>query len=300
MDDTHGQFYLNLHVEDGPGVLAEIADHFGAQRRLDRAGVAGGVRRRGHARVHHAPHAGERVPEDAAAAPGPSGGSRDLERPARGRRGGMTAEGSHQWRGVIEEYRDRLPVTDATPVVTLREGGTPLVAVRPALRRDRLRRLAEVRGSQPHGFVQGPRDDARDQQGDGGRREGRRLRVHRQHSASAAAYAAKAGITCAVLVPKGKIALGQDGADARARRARPGGRRELRRRARAGEGPRRALPRHAGELRQPVPAAGTEDRGVRDLRSPRPRARHPLRPGRERGQHLEPLAGVLRVPARRR
>jgi homoserine dehydrogenase len=29
MDDTHGQLYLNLHVEDGPGVLAEIADHFG-------------------------------------------------------------------------------------------------------------------------------------------------------------------------------------------------------------------------------------------------------------------------------
>ncbi|MGZ8638301.1 MAG: homoserine dehydrogenase [Actinomycetota bacterium] len=29
IDDTHGQFYLNLHVEDGPGVLAEIADHFG-------------------------------------------------------------------------------------------------------------------------------------------------------------------------------------------------------------------------------------------------------------------------------
>ena len=31
------------------------------------------------------------------------------------------------WRGVIEEYRDRLPVTGATPVVTLCEGGTPLV-----------------------------------------------------------------------------------------------------------------------------------------------------------------------------
>jgi homoserine dehydrogenase len=29
MDDTHGQYYLNLHVEDRPGVLAEIADHFG-------------------------------------------------------------------------------------------------------------------------------------------------------------------------------------------------------------------------------------------------------------------------------
>ena len=31
------------------------------------------------------------------------------------------------WRGVIEEYRDRLPVTADTPVVTLLEGGTPLV-----------------------------------------------------------------------------------------------------------------------------------------------------------------------------
>src|SRR5262249_57424073 len=31
------------------------------------------------------------------------------------------------WRGVIEEYRDRLPVTPTTPVVTLQEGGTPLV-----------------------------------------------------------------------------------------------------------------------------------------------------------------------------
>ena len=31
------------------------------------------------------------------------------------------------WRGLIEEYRDRLPVTSDTPVVTLREGATPLV-----------------------------------------------------------------------------------------------------------------------------------------------------------------------------
>ncbi len=31
------------------------------------------------------------------------------------------------WRGLIQEYRDRLPVSAATPVVTLHEGGTPLV-----------------------------------------------------------------------------------------------------------------------------------------------------------------------------
>src|SRR5439155_19859013 len=34
---------------------------------------------------------------------------------------------AHHWRGVIEEYRGRLPVSAATHVVTLREGGTPLV-----------------------------------------------------------------------------------------------------------------------------------------------------------------------------
>src|ERR1700704_4570610 len=34
---------------------------------------------------------------------------------------------THQWRGVIEEYRDRLPVSASTRVVTMREGGTPLV-----------------------------------------------------------------------------------------------------------------------------------------------------------------------------
>ncbi|HEV3475254.1 MAG TPA: threonine synthase, partial [Actinomycetota bacterium] len=31
------------------------------------------------------------------------------------------------WRGVVEAYRDFLPVTDDTPVVTLHEGGTPLL-----------------------------------------------------------------------------------------------------------------------------------------------------------------------------
>jgi threonine synthase len=35
--------------------------------------------------------------------------------------------GAHQWRGVIEEYRHRLPVSAKTPVVSLREGGTPLI-----------------------------------------------------------------------------------------------------------------------------------------------------------------------------
>ncbi|HEX3900167.1 MAG TPA: pyridoxal-phosphate dependent enzyme, partial [Mycobacteriales bacterium] len=60
----------------------------------------------------------------------------------------MTATpGKHTpWRGVIEEYRDRLPVTEATPVVTLREGGTPLV---PAPR------LSALTGCEVHLKVEG-------------------------------------------------------------------------------------------------------------------------------------------------
>ena len=34
---------------------------------------------------------------------------------------------AHQWRGVIAEYRDRLPVQDSDIIVSLGEGGTPLV-----------------------------------------------------------------------------------------------------------------------------------------------------------------------------
>ena len=37
---------------------------------------------------------------------------------------------AHQWQGVLREYADRLDVTEATPVVTLGEGGTPLIPAR--------------------------------------------------------------------------------------------------------------------------------------------------------------------------
>ena len=68
---------------------------------------------------------------------------------------------SHQWRGVIEEYRDRLPVSTDTPVVTLGEGGTPLVAAQ---------WLSEKTNcEQPDRLVQGPRHDRGDLAGRAGR-----------------------------------------------------------------------------------------------------------------------------------
>jgi threonine synthase len=117
--------------------------------------------------------------------------------------------GAHQWRGLIEEYRDRLPVTEATPVVTLREGGTPLV------RSENLSALtgAEVwlkyDGANPTGSF---KDRGMTMAISKAVEEGAEAVVCASTgntSASAAAYAAKAGLTCAVLVPKGKVALGK-------------------------------------------------------------------------------------------
>ncbi|WP_241251777.1 threonine synthase [Candidatus Protofrankia californiensis] len=120
-----------------------------------------------------------------------------------------TAGARRVWRGVIEEYRDRLPVSPDTPVVSLREGGTPLL---PAAH------LSELTGCDVHLKVEGanPTGSFKDR--------GMTMAISRaveagsqavicastgNTSASAAAYAARAGLTCAVLVPNGKIALGK-------------------------------------------------------------------------------------------
>ena len=58
---------------------------------------------------------------------------------------------AHQWRGVLREYADRLDVSDATPIVTLGEGGTPLV---PAHRLSQLTggALARLQAITPKGY----------------------------------------------------------------------------------------------------------------------------------------------------
>lgn len=116
---------------------------------------------------------------------------------------------AHQWRGLIHEYRDRLPVTDKTPVVTLGEGGTPLVYACV---------LSEMLGNQVYLKVEGmnPTGSFKDR--------GMTMAISKavedgaravicastgNTSASAAAYASKAGIVSAVLVPQGKIAMGK-------------------------------------------------------------------------------------------
>jgi threonine synthase len=114
-----------------------------------------------------------------------------------------------QWRGLIEEYRDRLPVTDATPVVTLGEGGTPLVRSEPLSAETGCHVWLKYDGANPTGSF---KDRGMTLAISKALEEGAKAVVCASTgntSASAAAYAAKAGLTCAVLVPKGKVALGK-------------------------------------------------------------------------------------------
>src|SRR6187431_2599687 len=113
------------------------------------------------------------------------------------------------WPGLIEAYRDRLPVTDATPVITLQEGGTPLLPAPELSRRTGCEVYLKVEGANPTGSF---KDRGMTMAISKAVEEGSQAVICASTgntSASAAAYAARAGITCAVLVPQGKIALGK-------------------------------------------------------------------------------------------
>jgi threonine synthase len=113
------------------------------------------------------------------------------------------------WPGVITAYRARLPVTERTPVVTLFEGGTPLVPAPVLSERTGCEVYLKVEGANPTGSF---KDRGMTVAISKAAEEGARAVICASTgntSASAAAYAVRAGMTCAVLVPQGKIALGK-------------------------------------------------------------------------------------------
>lgn len=118
-------------------------------------------------------------------------------------------KGAHQWRGVIEEYRSRLPVSKKTPVVTLNEGGTPLIYacnISEILENDV---WLKFEGANPTGSF---KDRGMTMAISKAAEDGARAVICASTgntSASAAAYATKAGMTPVVLVPQGKIAMGK-------------------------------------------------------------------------------------------
>lgn len=116
---------------------------------------------------------------------------------------------AHVWRGLIEEYRDRLPVTDSTPVISLREGGTPLVHARVLSEMVGCEVWLKYDGANPTGsFKDRGMTMAISKAAEAGAKAVICASTGNT-SASAAAYAAKANMTCAVLVPQGKIAMGK-------------------------------------------------------------------------------------------
>jgi threonine synthase len=113
---------------------------------------------------------------------------------------------THLWRGVIEEYRSRLPVSDATPVITLREGGTPLVPSAWLSGMTGCSVHLKVEGSNPTGSF---KDRGMTVTISKALEDGAKAVVCASTGntgASAAAYAVRAGMTPIVLVPNGRIA----------------------------------------------------------------------------------------------
>ena len=114
-----------------------------------------------------------------------------------------------QYKGVIERYRDYLPVSPNTPVISLLEGNTPLIPSVSLGKKLGLRLYLKFEGVNPTGSFKD---------------RGMTMAVSKaveagntavicastgNTSASAAAYAARAGLKALVLIPKGKIAMGK-------------------------------------------------------------------------------------------
>jgi len=116
---------------------------------------------------------------------------------------------SRQWRGVLNEYRDRLDITDATPVVSLGEGGTPLIAAPALSDRTGAKVWVKYEGMNPTGSF---KDRGMTMAVTKAKEHGAKAVICASTgntSASAAAYATYGGLTAAVLVPDGKIAMGK-------------------------------------------------------------------------------------------
>jgi threonine synthase len=115
------------------------------------------------------------------------------------------------YEGIIARYRSRLPVSRGTRVITLNEGNTPLIRLEniPALIRKDVEIYAKFEGLNPTGSF---KDRGMTMAVTQAVSDGSRAIICASTgntSASAAAYASRAGIKCFVLIPEGKIAQGK-------------------------------------------------------------------------------------------
>ena len=113
------------------------------------------------------------------------------------------------WKGLIEEFRQYLPVTDATPVITLNEGNTPLIKARHLSDLVRCQVYLKYEGMNPTGSFKDRGMTMAISKAKENNSKAVICASTGNTSASAAAYSARAGLDCIVIIPKGKIALGK-------------------------------------------------------------------------------------------
>ena len=116
-----------------------------------------------------------------------------------------------RYTGLIDKYRDRLPVSDDTRIISLGEGNTPLIRLNniPRDLKPHVDIYVKYEGLNPTGSF---KDRGMTMAVTKAVEEGSKAIICASTgntSAAAAAYAARAGITCFVLIPEGKIALGK-------------------------------------------------------------------------------------------
>ena len=294
--DVEFSFYLHLEVADRPGVLAQVAEILGLQGVSIRSVVQKGLG--DEARLVMVMHPVLESKFRAA-----------VELIVAARLRARAAARDPRDRGdllSLWRYRDRLPVD---PLVTMGEGDTPLI---PAPRLSELTGAdvwLKLEGANPTGSF---KDRGMTVAVSAAIAEGAEAVICASTgntAASAAAYAARAGLRGAVIVPEGKIATGK------LAQALMHGARVIALRGNFDEALAlvrelaQAAPDRARQLGQRLPHRGAEDRRLRGLRRARRGARRALHPGRQRRQrHLlvEGLpgvrggAGAARLPGRGR
>ena len=201
--DIVSSFYLHLEVADRPGVLAAVADVLGRHGVSVKSVVQKGLGE--NARLVMVMHP---VLESRFFAALDRIAELDFMR-AKPRAIRVIEEEFALSAGLIERYRDRLPFAPGDPVVTLEEGSTPLVRAPRLSERVGADVWLKLEGANPTGSF---KDRGMTCAVSAAVREGAEAIVCASTgntAASAAAYAARAGLRGAVIVPEGKIATGK-------------------------------------------------------------------------------------------
>lgn len=113
------------------------------------------------------------------------------------------------WTGIVNEYRQYLPLSEQTRVITLNEGGTPLIRAEKLSQALSLNLYFKFEGANPTGSF---KDRGMAMAMTKAVEDGAKAVICASTgntSAAAAAYGARAGLKCFVLIPEGKIALGK-------------------------------------------------------------------------------------------